>query len=984
MRIERGTVIADRYVVSAIERPWLADTAGAGVVCLALDAILDEPVILYAADAELAGDLLDAGRRLALVNDPRVPSVLDVGSADIEDDRSIVYVVCERTAATSLAEVLSSGPIDPDEARAVAGEVSEVLVHAGRRGLHHRCLGPESIGIMANGDVVVHGIAIDAALSEVALGLEVQTDTTALREDALAIVDILYACLSGQWPKPESRAGLPAAPRKNQRVVEIETLRSDVPEDLAAFLTGVTSFSDPGPRSPGEIVRYLREWERDSLANLEGSPLPDEELFSEDGGGDVAVDDAAATATGTRGTEADTPATEAPGTASVSDPLTTAADADAADEPASDATPADGSGAASTSAGAGTVGAKPTGNLAAAAKAGKRTGGRGGSTIGMGSTGARPTTAQPPRPAAPAAPPQRQATPDQIQAALARIGMNRPGTSGYSAGRSDGVVTKLDEQMQMREASVFPLTAEDLAAVDTEEWTPEQTYSAYEDLSATEYDSNVTAPILDRDALWSESEDVTTQSMPVIPDLSEEDAEAPAAATAGADAAAGSDTGSEDGSESDAGSGAEADADGTSTADDDRVAEPRGGAPGTDGTAEDEAAEEGAAEDEAAEDDGSWFLGGVFTTREEEVEQQRIAFERERALERGRAEAARRRVRDAEARQSRQRDASQRETAQRETARSAAVHTPMTGTAAKAGTTTAGERPTDDRPADEAAGGGRPTAGAGDATGKGASSKAASSKSASSKGTAGRAGSGASGAAAAGSGSPAGGDSTGSGAGGDAAGGGAAGGASTSPGPNAARRRRTVTLLVLALLVIAAVVIGILTLGGTSDETAAPEPEPVQETTSAPAETEEPEPEAAAPVIDEITAIDPEGDDEENSDEAELVMPGESGGWRSERYSTPDFGGLKSGVGLMVELEEEAEITQLDFLAPDGTSVLEVRVGDSDDVEDAETVEEVDLDGDVTVELDESAIGRYVFLWFTEATAEGDGYRAMIDEVDIG
>lgn len=929
MRIERGTVIADRYVVSAIERPWLADDPDVGVVCLALDAILDAPVILYTANGELAGDLQDAGRRLALINDPRVPSVLDVGSAELEDDHTIVYVVCERTAATSLAEVLSSGPVGPAEARAITGEVSEVLVHAGRRGLHHRCLGPESIGITANGDVVVHGIAIDAALSEVALGLEVQTDTTALREDALAIVDILYACLSGQWPKPESRAGLPAAPRKNQRVVEIETLRSDIPEDLAAFLTGVTSFSDPGPRSPGEIVRYLREWKRDTLANLEGSPLPDEELFSEDSTRDALDEDSAdGTAAEPRGTA---PATGLQPSGSTS--TGTGTETTAAEQPTgasgADAVDTDGSIAASTSAGAGTVGAKPTGNISTAKKAGGRK--AAGSSIGMGSTGARPTTAPPTRPAAPVTPPQRQATPDQIQAALARIGMNRPGTSGYSAGRSDGVVTKLDEQMQMREASVFPLTAADLSGVDTEEWTPEQTYSAYQDLSATEYDSNVTAPILDRDALWGETEDVSTQSMPIIPDPSDDDADAdmlPKSMETGAD--------------DDADTAEVSSANGTGP-----VASSESGAP--------------------TDDDGSWFLGGVFTTREEEIEQQRVAFERERALERRRAEAAQQRVLAAEARNTRQREASQKESARSSTAQKSAAAASARAVS-EADDATAAEQTTDTQ-----------AAGAQTTDTQAAGAQTVGAQTASGKKAAGQAPGGAKGTAVLGTSAAA--ANTASSAGHSAGGGAGGGAAQTSSGSAGARRRRTVTLLVLALLVVAAIIIGIVTLGGSSDDTAAPEP--AQQSTPAEAETEEPEPEAATPVIDEITAIDPEGDDEENSDQAELVMPGESGGWRSERYNTPDFGGLKSGLGLMIELEEESEISQLDFLAPDGTSLLEVRVGDSDDVEEAETVEEVELDGDVTVELDEPAIGQYVFLWFTEATAEGGGYRAMIDEVDI-
>lgn len=904
MRIERGTVIADRYVVSAIEKPWLADTPDAGVVCLALDAILDVPVILYAADEDLAGDLMDAGRRLALVNDPRVPSVLAVGSADLEDDRSIVFVVCERTAATSLAEVLSAGPIGPEEARAITGEVSEVLVHAGRRGLHHRCLGPESIGIMADGDVVVHGIAIDAALSEVALGLEVQTDTTALREDALAIVDILYACLSGQWPKPESRAGLTAAPRKNQRVVAIESLRRDLPEDLTAFLTGITSNSDPGPRSPGEIVRYLREWKRDALSDLEGSPLPDEALFAS------GTDEARAAADAGDGESSVISGTPPSASADAVSDAASSPPAVAEREPTS---------TTSTSAGAGAVGAKPTAHTAAPATAHpevKSTGGAS-SPIGMGKTGARPTTA-PVRPVTPAAPPQRQATPDQIQAALARIGMTRPGTSGYSAGRSDGVATKLDDQLQMREATVFPLSADDLKTSDVEEWTPEQTYSEYEDLSHQEFDSNVTAPIVDRDALWGESEDVSTQQMPIIPDLSEVAGEA--------------------------GDGLSAHS--TGRADTDEV---------TDGAA-DTADVPAATNEPTSEDDGSWFLGGVFTTREEEMEQQRLSFERERALERGRAEAARRRVLEAEARTSRHREASKREAANREASR---------GTAAPVGhsahTTTATKPPKTGSNAET-------TGSSGSVNGKSSSSMRTAATPAVQKTG--------SGAAAMPGATP---------AAGPAAGNGSSDGSGSDSGGRTAKQRRRITLLVLALLLVGALVlIGIVTFSGSSDDEPQPAAVPTQESPGDEQEpSEETEPEAAEPVIAGIEAIDPEGDDEENSDEAENVLPGVPGGWRSERYNSAAFGGLKSGLGLAIELEDEALVSQLDFLAPEGETLLEVRVGDSDDVTDATTVATVELDGNVTVELEDPATAQYVFIWFTEATPEGDGYRVMIDEVDI-
>lgn len=191
----------------------------------------------------------------------------------------------------------------------------------------------------------------------------------------------------------------------------------------------------------------------------------------------------------------------------------------------------------------------------------------------------------------------------------------------------------------------------------------------------------------------------------------------------------------------------------------------------------------------------------------------------------------------------------------------------------------------------------------------------------------------------------------------------------------------------LAALLVVVVVIGFFVFGGSSDDQPEQTAQPTQEATAPPDEgedEEDDEPEAPAPEVESVEAIDPEGDDEENSDAAELVLPGAEGGWQSERYNSAEFGGLKSGLGLMFELEEESQISSIDLSAPDGEVRLEVRVGDSDDVEDAETVAEETADGDTTIELDEPATGSYVFLWYTQAAPEGGGYRVMVDEVEIG
>ncbi|WP_029089729.1 hypothetical protein [Brevibacterium album] len=988
MRIERGAVIADRYVVSAIERPWLADRPEAGVVCLALDAILDDPVILYAANPEFAGDLMDTGRRLALISDPRVPDVLDVGEGATEDGTEVIYVVCSRTAATSLAEILASGPIDPAPTRAIAGEVSEVLVHAARRGLHHRCLGPESVGITREGDVVVHGIAIDAALSELALGLEPRSDSAALREDALAVVDILYACLSGMWPKPESRAGLRAAPRKNTRVVDVEKLRSDLPQDLSSFVTGVTSRTDPGPRSPGEIIRYLREWRRGSLAQLEGSPLPDEQLFDPETA--PGAEDAGAGSDGTVGGSGDasggTPTGSGPEGAAARERTAGAGAASGADADAQGSggegkstevsSPGNGSpaaggglptagiaagastgagvpdapqepGRASTSAGAGAVGAKPTANTGAA-KAG----------TGMHSSGARPTSA-PARPEPPAAPPKRRASPDQIQAAFARIGMSRPGTSGYSAGRADGVRTKLDEQMQMREASVFPLSGEQITASDSDEWRPEDTIAEYSNLAVQEQDRNVTAPIMNREELFTEN--LETQQMPVV---------------------------------------TEADLDGEAGAD---------GVPG-----------DGAGEEYA---DGSWFLGGMFTTREEELAQQHEAFERERERERRLNEEARRRALEAEQRRERHRKATAAAVAPQGPAEAAvsssdssasgatgseapsagaegagtsggsgAAGRPRPQQPAQGGTGSVRTQPQDPAPAKEASrtkatsiaarsstdtrpADTRPAGAKGSGAKSTASARAASGSSADGAPTRGASTAAAGGAASANSAAAAGSASAISAAGGTGASGNG-------------RRRRTAAIwtIIGILLLVAALVFGFIAFQGMNrDKSPAPVPAPTAEPSPAPdEETQEPEAEGPAPVVSSVSDLDPEGDGSENPDMTDNVLSDDDSQWQTDRYNSAEFGGLKSGLGLAFELEEESLVSSVTLDSPDQGSQVEIRVGDSDDPEEARTVAETSLDGGTaTVELEEPETAQYVFVWYTELAPAGEGYRGQLVQVKI-
>lgn len=391
--IPRGAVIADRYVVSEVLRPWLVDFPDRGSVLLALDAILDQPVIAYVSPTEYSGTLLDAAGRSALLTDPRIPSIQDAGQWN-----DFTYIIVARTGGTSLARVLADGPLDPQVARAVVGELATVITHAASRGLHHGVLGPESVAITADGDVIVRGIAIDAAIANEPLELHLESlpEATLRQRDAYSLVCILYACLTARWPGDHDRAGLEASGRKNNRILGVTHFvpSESVPVELEAFASNVVGQIEPGPRSASEVVRFLEPWDAQLLTTIDQSARTEDELFT---------------------------------------------------TPAHEATPAP----------------------------------------------PQPTTTDNAAGASPA----------QLAAALDRIGFTRPGMHGAAAGVSDGRTGRYADRLQMRQASRFPIAAEQLPQVS--EWSEDRPQAP---AGVPRQDPNLTVPIMDRQVAHDESE----------------------------------------------------------------------------------------------------------------------------------------------------------------------------------------------------------------------------------------------------------------------------------------------------------------------------------------------------------------------------------------------------------------------------------------------------------------------------------------------
>ncbi|QZN85661.1 protein kinase family protein [Cellulomonas sp. C5510] len=265
-----GSTVAGRY---RLDEPRHGDLPGAER-WTATDQILARRVTVTLVTGPRAAAVLDAARRAALVVDPRLARILDVGTAD-----GTGYVVTEAVDGRSLAALAARAPLAPDQARAVVGEAAAALEVARRRGVHHLALRPETVVLTSGSRVVVEGLAVDGELLDAAGG----GAHAMSRTDTVGLVRVLYAALTGQWPAATtttapvptfeewaSRApdgpsasvdpGLPAAPDHDGSPTAPADLVPGVPADLDTLCVVTLGPHDDGPHSPGELVRELEPW----------------------------------------------------------------------------------------------------------------------------------------------------------------------------------------------------------------------------------------------------------------------------------------------------------------------------------------------------------------------------------------------------------------------------------------------------------------------------------------------------------------------------------------------------------------------------------------------------------------------------------------------------------------------------------------------------------------------------------------------------
>ncbi|TNM30201.1 serine/threonine protein kinase [Streptomyces sedi] len=149
------------------------------------------------ADHERAPKVLAAARATALLRDPHFVQVLDA-----VEEKGLVHVIHEWLPdSVPLHTLLNSGPLDPHEAQALAGQVADAMAAAHRENLVHLRLNPATVLRTGPCQFRIRGLAVDAALR----GIESDDPQ---RADTEAIGALLYAALTQRWPYPEGVYGL--------------------------------------------------------------------------------------------------------------------------------------------------------------------------------------------------------------------------------------------------------------------------------------------------------------------------------------------------------------------------------------------------------------------------------------------------------------------------------------------------------------------------------------------------------------------------------------------------------------------------------------------------------------------------------------------------------------------------------------------------------------------------------------------------------
>jgi hypothetical protein len=144
------------------------------------------------------------------------------------------------------------------------------------------------------------------------------------------------------------------------------------------------------------------------------------------------------------------------------------------------------------------------------------------------------------------------------------------------------------------------------------------------------------------------------------------------------------------------------------------------------------------------------------------------------------------------------------------------------------------------------------------------------------------------------------------------------------------------------------------------------------------------------PVVTVATAedFDPEGNGQENTALVAQAIDGDlTTAWRTVTYRTEDLGGLKSGVGLLLDLGGVQQVQSVAIDLGIGPTALELRAAESrgEQADDYRVIASSDsATGRADLVLPRPVEARFLLVWLTRLPTQSDGlYRGEVAEITV-
>ena len=134
-----------------------------------------------------------------------------------------------------------------------------------------------------------------------------------------------------------------------------------------------------------------------------------------------------------------------------------------------------------------------------------------------------------------------------------------------------------------------------------------------------------------------------------------------------------------------------------------------------------------------------------------------------------------------------------------------------------------------------------------------------------------------------------------------------------------------------------------------------------------------------------VQALDPQGDGEENDQEAPRAIDGDpASSWQTQGYNSQDFGRLKSGLGLAFDLGAPADVGAITVTAPGVGGTYEIRTATGPGFDGSTVIATGQTGNAPSVLTPETPVTtQFVLVWFTALPqVEGD-WRGVVSEVQV-